>query len=368
MTSFDEERRRLREKIWSFVDVERGKRILDIGVGRDAHSLKKLIELGFLVTSIDVDLVALRKHSTPDASFVQCNAAQLPLRNRIFGMSIANFTFHEIDPILHQKVFVELCRVSDKIMIIEPAHGADPLYQRYHQLWTESMHSIGQFEDYQTIEYWTGLLKKCGADIVVSRQLVSTVRLIGQEAKKYLAMVIEDMREEGVPEKYVSKMLTLGRDVESKGMLFSDINVIVARVRHSNEFSQHQLHPVKKETHMKWQKTPQELVTFLEKRLKNVKCQYRKMFGCPAYFINHNMFIGAFRKDIFIRLPPGDVQEILKKYPEMKPFTPRAGVTMKEYVAVPETLYTKKKFFSELLKKSIKYVRSLPPKMTRKKH
>ena len=66
------------------------------------------------------------------------------------------------------------------------------------------------------------------------------------------------------------------------------------------------------------------------------------MFGCPAYFINHNMFIGAFQKEIFVRLSPGEVQEILEKYAEIKPFTPRAGVTMTEYVAVPETLCTKK--------------------------
>ena len=119
---------------------------------------------------------------------------------------------------------------------------------------------------------------------------------------------------------------------------------------------------------MTWQRTPQELVVFLEKRLKNVKCQSRTMFGCPAYFINHNMFIGAFQKDIFIRLPPGDVQKILEKYAETKPFTPRAGVTMKQYVEVPAILYTKKKVFSDLLKKSIRYVRSLPPKKGRKKH
>ncbi|KPK62616.1 hypothetical protein AMJ83_10400 [candidate division WOR_3 bacterium SM23_42] len=119
---------------------------------------------------------------------------------------------------------------------------------------------------------------------------------------------------------------------------------------------------------MKWQKTPQELVVFLEKRLKNVKCQSRKMFGCPAYFINGNMFVGAFQKDIFIRLPPGDIKGILEKYAEMKPFKPRAGVTMKEYVVIPEALYTRRKVFFELLNKSVRYVRTLAPKKGRKEH
>ena len=233
MTTFEDERRSLREKVWSFIDVDKGSRVLDVGVGREAHSLKKLIELGFAVTSIDVDLTALRKHDTPGASLVQCNATHLPLRTQAFGLSLVNFTFHEIDPLLHQKVIAELCRVSERIMIIEPAPGTDPIYQRYQQIWTESMHSIDQFEDYQTIEYWLRLLKKCGAKIVVSEQLKSTTRLIGVEAKKYLAMVLEEMREEGVSEKYINDTLTLGHVIENKGMVFSDINVIVAFVQHS---------------------------------------------------------------------------------------------------------------------------------------
>lgn len=233
MTAFEAERRRLRERVWSFVDIDRGTRVLDVGVGREAHSLKKLIEQGFLVTSIDVDITALRKHDTPDASFVQCNAAHLPLRKRTFGLSMVNFTFHEIDPLLHQKVFAELFRVSERIMIIEPAHGTDHVYQRYQQIWTESMHSIGQFEDYQTVEYWIRLLKKYDAKIAVSEQLTSSIRLVGPEAKKYMATVLEDMRGEGVSEKYIKQMLTIGRDVENKGMVFSDINVIVAHAQHS---------------------------------------------------------------------------------------------------------------------------------------
>jgi len=233
VTAFEEERRRLRERVWSLVDIDRGTRVLDVGVGREAHSLKKLLELGLVVTSIDVDLAALRKHDTRGASFVQCNAACLPLRKRTFGLSMVNFTLHEIDPILHQKVFAELCRVSERIMIIEPAPGTDSVYQRYQQIWTESMHSIGQFEDYQTVEYWIRLLKKYDAEIAVSEQLTSSIRVVGPEAKKYMALVLEDMREEGVSEKYIKKMMTIGRNVENKGMVFSNINVIVAHAQHS---------------------------------------------------------------------------------------------------------------------------------------
>ena len=119
---------------------------------------------------------------------------------------------------------------------------------------------------------------------------------------------------------------------------------------------------------MKWQKIPEELAVFLKTSLNNTRCQSRTMFGCPAYFINNNMFIGAFRKDIFIRLSPEDKEEALQKYKKIKPFAPRAGIIMKEYVALPKTLHSQKKAFSELLKKSVKYARSLPSNKACKKN
>lgn len=118
---------------------------------------------------------------------------------------------------------------------------------------------------------------------------------------------------------------------------------------------------------MKWQKPSKELTLFLEDKLKHIDCQARKMFGCPVYFIDNNMFIGAFRKDVFIRLSTADRERLFNKYKEIRPFTPRAGITMKEYVALPKTLYSKKKVFSDLLRKSQMYVRSLPSKKGRKK-
>ena len=117
----------------------------------------------------------------------------------------------------------------------------------------------------------------------------------------------------------------------------------------------------------KWQKPPEELILFLEERLKRIDCQSRKMFGCPAYFINNNMFIGAFKKDVFIRLSPEDKDKALKKHNKIKPFMPRPGITMKEYVALPKSLYTQKRIFSDLLRKSVNYAQFLPPKKRRKK-
>jgi TfoX/Sxy family transcriptional regulator of competence genes len=118
---------------------------------------------------------------------------------------------------------------------------------------------------------------------------------------------------------------------------------------------------------MKWKKPSDKLNIFLKEQLKNVDCQSRKMFGCPSYFIKGNMFIGAFGEDIFIRLPPQDIEDTLKRFPKTSRFEPKPGRVMKQYVALPENVHNKKRIFSELLKKSITYVHSLPPKKERSK-
>ncbi len=118
---------------------------------------------------------------------------------------------------------------------------------------------------------------------------------------------------------------------------------------------------------MKSYKPPKRIEIFLKKNLAKTKCTEHKMFGCPSYFINGNMFIGAFREDIFIRLAPEDITKLLKTYPELKHFEPRSGVVMKEYLTLPKSFYTKKSLFSRMLKKSLANVRSLPPKKKRVK-
>jgi len=229
MTPYEQERRLITEKIWTLMDVHKGDSVLDVGVGHLAYSLTKLKELGITVTAIDLNLNVLRKHKTTDVRFVQCNAAWLPFRNSTFDLAIANFTVHEIDPSLHQKVFSELCRVAQRGMVVEPAPGRERLYRSYQQIWTDAMHSTGQFEDCATIEHWSQLMRNCGARIILSQAFSSRERLIGQEASEYMKSAIEIMREEGVSPEYVEEMQKFKTEVETKGMVFSDINVIVGQ-------------------------------------------------------------------------------------------------------------------------------------------
>jgi len=119
---------------------------------------------------------------------------------------------------------------------------------------------------------------------------------------------------------------------------------------------------------MKWKKPSEKLRTFLEERLRHIDCQSRIMFGCPSYFINNKMFIGAYGDDIFIRLAPADIEQMLGRFPEMKRFEPRPGRVMKEYLALPKIIYTNTESFSELLRRSLSYTRALPQKKRLKRN
>jgi TfoX/Sxy family transcriptional regulator of competence genes len=113
---------------------------------------------------------------------------------------------------------------------------------------------------------------------------------------------------------------------------------------------------------MEWKKAPEELVQFLAQKMKNVNCDYRKMFGYPAYFIKGNMFVGVYGDKLFIRLPESEVEEIMNARLDVTCFEPMPGRAMTGYVVLPESVYLDEKLFGKWLDKSLKYASTLPPK------
>jgi len=96
--------------------------------------------------------------------------------------------------------------------------------------------------------------------------------------------------------------------------------------------------------------------------MENVGCEYRKMFGYPAYFLNGNLLIGILEKKLYLRLPRSDIEMIRRENPEVVPFEPMPGRAMKNYIVLPKSLYSNDKMFAEWLNRSIIYVSLLPPK------
>jgi TfoX/Sxy family transcriptional regulator of competence genes len=117
---------------------------------------------------------------------------------------------------------------------------------------------------------------------------------------------------------------------------------------------------------MEWKKAPQELVDFIMDKMKNKNCDYKKMFGYPAYFSNGNMFVGVHGDKLFLRLSEADAAEIKKDYPDVTAFEPMPGRAMKGYVILPKSLYSDDTAFTEWLNKSMNYTAELPPKKAKK--
>jgi len=118
---------------------------------------------------------------------------------------------------------------------------------------------------------------------------------------------------------------------------------------------------------MPWKKASKELSEFLDGALSSFNCKKKLMFGSPAYFVNSNMFTGVFQDDIFIRLSEKDRSEITGLNDEVVPFEPMEGRIMKEYVVLPESLYSHREEFEKWLSHSYQYASGLPPKKGKKK-
>jgi TfoX/Sxy family transcriptional regulator of competence genes len=118
---------------------------------------------------------------------------------------------------------------------------------------------------------------------------------------------------------------------------------------------------------MEWKKAPTELVDLINENMKNKNCDYKKMFGYPAYFVNGNMFAGIHGDKLFLRLSDSDIANILKDCKDVSAFEPMPGRAMKGYVVLPKPVYSDGKLFAEWLDKSLNYASSLPPKNEKKK-
>jgi TfoX/Sxy family transcriptional regulator of competence genes len=117
---------------------------------------------------------------------------------------------------------------------------------------------------------------------------------------------------------------------------------------------------------MAWKKPNEELSKFLDERISAFDVKKKKMFGCPVYFANDNMFAGVFENDIFIRLSEQDRQKLTSENDEVMPFEPMKGRVMKEYVILSDSMYNDPEKFRELLSSSYDYVSSLPVKQKKK--
>jgi TfoX/Sxy family transcriptional regulator of competence genes len=111
----------------------------------------------------------------------------------------------------------------------------------------------------------------------------------------------------------------------------------------------------------KWRAAPAPLVARFDHAVAALpEIQQRKMFGCPAAFMNGHMFAGVFQASLFVRLAEKDRMELIQKK-GATPFAPMPGRVMREYVVLPPSIVESEARLTAWLWRALRYVASLPP-------
>jgi TfoX/Sxy family transcriptional regulator of competence genes len=118
---------------------------------------------------------------------------------------------------------------------------------------------------------------------------------------------------------------------------------------------------------MDWQRPSAGLTSYLDNAMDAFNCQKTRMFGCPAYFANGNLFAGVQADNLFVRLSEEDRRRALATSDEVTIFEPVAGRQMKEYLVLPESMCQNEEQLTTWLRRAYQYACSLPPKKDKRK-
>ncbi len=111
---------------------------------------------------------------------------------------------------------------------------------------------------------------------------------------------------------------------------------------------------------MGFKKVPAEHVELFDAALpRDPDVMRKQMFGCPAAFVNGNLFCGCHEENFNVRL---DDETRAKAFAMgFEPFTVM-GKTMREYALIPAASRGDEAFLREWFQKGLDYVRTLPAK------
>lgn len=113
---------------------------------------------------------------------------------------------------------------------------------------------------------------------------------------------------------------------------------------------------------MDWEKASGELSDILGQAAESFALvERRKMFGGLSLFINGHMFAGVHGRKIVLRLGEAERADAQAEAGTL-PFEPMPGRVMKEYVVVPEPVWSSPEALEEWMRRSVEYVGALPPK------
>jgi TfoX/Sxy family transcriptional regulator of competence genes len=118
---------------------------------------------------------------------------------------------------------------------------------------------------------------------------------------------------------------------------------------------------------VEWEKASPEMSEILARAAEPFALvERRKMFGGLSLFINGHMFAGVHGSKIVLKLGEDERVRALADAGAM-PFEPMPGRVMKEYVVVPEAVWSDPRSLEEWIGRSVEFVAALPPKAARSK-
>ena len=114
---------------------------------------------------------------------------------------------------------------------------------------------------------------------------------------------------------------------------------------------------------MDWEKPSSELSDILARAADSFALvERRKMFGGLTLFLNGHMLAGVHGTKIVLRMSNEDRADVQARSGAL-PFEPMPGRVMKEYVVVPESVWSHPDALEQWLSRSIEFVGALPPKV-----
>jgi len=142
-----------------------------------------------------------------------------------YDVAIAIHYLHEVDPGFHAQIVSELARVGRRVAIVEPSPPADPLGKRIAALYSRAKRENGQFEGYQTIDYWRKLLAIVKAE--VWQNMFTFTKVPPRKAiAQTVSLVLDAMAIEDLPQGYLDELRAMAARPDAQLLPLSRIVLV----------------------------------------------------------------------------------------------------------------------------------------------
>ena len=185
--------------------LDSGNKVLFCGLEDERGYMARAIAAKMFVTAIDNSEARIRAAAQKNIEIMRGSTSVIPVRENTYDVAVAINYLHEVDPSFHVQIATELGRVARRVVVVEPAPPSDAFGKRLAGLYSRAKRDIGQFEFYQTLDYWKKLVSGVKAEI-------GNVSLAFPKAPPAdflddtVRLIIDAMRVEAAPQEYLDEL------------------------------------------------------------------------------------------------------------------------------------------------------------------